>query len=131
MPDVDRNASVASPVSSVTKSCPGSADDCGSERSQGARHAMACPNSGLVYSPLSATASDGDGDRNMMSNIHPRGTPPEQAGCRLAVLAGAMLDQRTSGVALDLTRLKDDVGEAARGGYREPQKRVRLVECSR
>jgi ethanolamine ammonia-lyase small subunit len=74
----------------------------------------------LVYGPQVGKT---DGDRNMMSNIHSRGTPPEQAAERLAAMAGAMLEQRTSGVGLDLSQL----GEAASSGYREPQRRVRLV----
>lgn len=69
-----------------------------------------------------------DGDRNMMSNIHARGTPPELAARRLALLAGAMLEQRTSGVSLDLAPLSAELGEAASGGYRAPQIRTRLVE---
>jgi ethanolamine ammonia-lyase small subunit len=64
-----------------------------------------------------------DGDRNMMSNIHVRGTPPDQAGPRLAVLAAAMIAQRTSGVGLDLAGL-----DAGGRGYRAPQERVQLVE---
>jgi ethanolamine ammonia-lyase small subunit len=69
-----------------------------------------------------------DGDRNMMSNIHARGTPPEQAGKRLAVLTAAMLDQRTSGVSLNLSSLSRELGDAGGRGYRAPQERVRLVE---
>jgi len=72
-----------------------------------------------------------DGDRNMMSNIHMRGTPPEQAGKRLAVLVGAMLDQRRSGVTLDLGPYVAELGDAAKGGYRAPEPRVRLVEVQR
>jgi ethanolamine ammonia-lyase small subunit len=72
-----------------------------------------------------------DGDRNMMSNIHVRGTPPAQAGARLAVLAGAMLEQRTSGVSLDLGGLARELGDAAGRGYRAPEKRERLVEVKR
>jgi len=65
-----------------------------------------------------------DGDRNMISNIHARGTPPEEAAARLAALAAAMIEQRTSGVTLDLGQL----GEVAGGrGYRAPQVRQRLV----
>lgn len=79
----------------------------------------------LVHGPK---VGNKDGDRNMMSNIHARGTPPAQAGARLAVLTGAMLEQRTSGVGLDLSRLVGELGEAAAGGYRAPQVRVRLVE---
>jgi ethanolamine ammonia-lyase small subunit len=65
-----------------------------------------------------------DGDRNMISNIHARGTPPDEAAARLAALAAAMIEQRTSGVSLDLGPL----GEVAGGrGYRAPQVRQRLV----
>jgi len=82
----------------------------------------------LVFDPKVGKT---DGDRNMMSNIHARGTPPEQAGKRLAVLAGAMIDQRTSGVGLDLSKLAQDLGDAGGRGYRAPQDRVRLVEVKR
>jgi ethanolamine ammonia-lyase small subunit len=82
----------------------------------------------LVHGP---TIGKKDGDRNMMSNIHARGTPPAQAGARLAVLTGAMLEQRTSGVALDLSRLADQLGEAAGAHYRDPQVREKLVEVER
>ena len=65
-----------------------------------------------------------DGDRNMISNIHLRGIPPEEAALRLAAFAAAMIAQRRSGVTLDLGRL----GEAAGGrGYRAPQVRQKLV----
>ena len=79
----------------------------------------------LVYAPRVGKT---DGARNMMSNIHARGTPPEQAARRLAILVGAMLAQTTSGVSLDLLPLEAELGEAARGGYRAPEERVRLVE---
>jgi len=82
----------------------------------------------LVYEPRIGKT---DGDRNMISNIHARGTPPPQAAQRLALLAGAMLEQRRSGVTLDLAPLAAELGEAAGLGYREPQKRVRLVETHR
>jgi len=72
-----------------------------------------------------------DGDRNMMSNIHARGTPPAQAAARLALLAEAMLSQGTSGVGLDLTGLARELGDAARRGYRAGAERVRLVEVPR
>ena len=65
-----------------------------------------------------------DGDRNMISNIHARGTPIEDAARRLAAFASAMIEQRTSGVTLDLARL----GEAGERAPRPPQVRQRLVE---
>jgi ethanolamine ammonia-lyase small subunit len=64
-----------------------------------------------------------DGDRNMMSNLHPRGTSVEEAAPRLAALAAAMITQRRSGVNLDLGELGAFVS-----GYRAPQVRHRLVE---
>lgn len=79
----------------------------------------------LVHDPK---VGNTDGDRNMMSNIHARGTTPEVAGDRLAVLARAMIDQRRSGVSLDLSRLTTELGEAASRAPRAPQVRVRLVE---
>lgn len=82
----------------------------------------------LVYDPKIGKT---DGDRNMMSNIHARGTPPEEAATRLATLAGAMMDQRTSGVTLDLDKLGRELGEAGGRGYRAPDKRERLVEVKR
>ena len=72
-----------------------------------------------------------DGDRNMMSNIHARGTPPPQAARRLALLAQAMIAQGTSGVDLDLTKLGGELAEAVGTGYRAPQVRVKLVEVER
>jgi ethanolamine ammonia-lyase small subunit len=82
----------------------------------------------LVYGPKVGKT---DGDRNMMSNIHARGTPPAQAARRLALLAGAMLEQKTSGVKLDLTPHRDELGEAAGMSYRAPQVRTHLVEVNR
>lgn len=79
----------------------------------------------LVHDPKIGNT---DGNRNMMSNIHPRGTPPAVAGERLAVLARAMIDQRKSGVELDLSNLTAELGEAASRHHRAPQVRVKLVE---
>jgi ethanolamine ammonia-lyase small subunit len=82
----------------------------------------------IVYEPRIGKV---DSDRNMMSNIHPRGTPPPQAAQRLALLCGAMLEQRTSGVTLDLSAIKNELGDAGGTGYRKPEPRVRLVEVNR
>jgi ethanolamine ammonia-lyase small subunit len=79
----------------------------------------------LVHAPRIGNT---DGNRNMMSNIHNRGIPPADAARRLAVLAQLMLEQKTSGVSLDLAPRAAELGEAARGGYRAPQVRTRLVE---
>lgn len=48
----------------------------------------------LVHNPK---VGNTDGDRNMMSNIHARGTTPPEAARRLAALAVAMIKQGTSG----------------------------------
>lgn len=82
----------------------------------------------LVYEPALGKT---DGDRNMMSNIHARGTPPADAARRLAVLARAMMAQRTSGVSLDLAPLARELGDAGGRGYRAPAERVKLVEVPR
>ena len=74
----------------------------------------------LVYEPRIGKT---DGDRNMMSNIHQRGNPPELAAPRLAGLIAAMIDQKTSGVTLDLSAVA-----GVELGYREPQVRERLVQ---
>jgi ethanolamine ammonia-lyase small subunit len=66
-----------------------------------------------------------DGDRNMMSNLHPRGTPIDVAAVRLAALAQAMIAQRTSGVTLELSRVE---GGAGGRSYRAPEVRQRLVD---
>jgi ethanolamine ammonia-lyase small subunit len=79
----------------------------------------------LVHAPRIGNT---DGNRNMMSNIHNRGIPPADAARRLAVLVQLMLEQKTSGVSLDLAPRAAELGEAARGGYRAPQVRTRLVE---
>ena len=74
----------------------------------------------VVYDPKIGKT---DGDRNMISNIHPRGMPPEEAAQRLAAFAQAMIEQRTSGVSLDLAKL-GGVDRAPRA----PQVRQKLVE---
>jgi ethanolamine ammonia-lyase small subunit len=74
----------------------------------------------VVYEPRIGRT---DGDRNMISNIHPRGIPIEDAAFRLAALAAGMIAQKTSGVALDLARL----GEPSERTPRPPQVRQKLV----
>jgi ethanolamine ammonia-lyase small subunit len=78
----------------------------------------------LVYAPK---VGNTDSHRNMMSNIHARGTPPQEAGRRLAALASSVIAQSTSGVTLDLSRLDADAASAASTAYRAPQPRRRLI----
>lgn len=73
----------------------------------------------VVYDPKLGNT---DGDRNMISNIHARGIPPAEAAQRLALFAAAMIAQKTSGVALDLSKL----GVVDRAP-RAPQVRQKLV----
>jgi ethanolamine ammonia-lyase small subunit len=75
----------------------------------------------VVYDPRIGKT---DGDRNMISNIHARGTPIDDAAQRLSALAAAMIEQRTSGVTLDLSR----IGMTGERTPRPPQVRQRLVE---
>ena len=74
----------------------------------------------VVYDPKLGRT---DGDRNMISNIHARGIPIDDAARRLASLAAGMIEQRTSGVTLDLARL----GESSERAPRPPQVRQKLV----
>ena len=77
----------------------------------------------MVYDPK---IGRNDGERNMISNIHARGIPPADAAERLARLAGGMLDQKTSGVDLDLAKIPG-LGGVGGTALREPQVRERLV----
>lgn len=81
----------------------------------------------MVYEPRIGKT---DGNRNMISNIHARGTLPEVAARRLAMLAQAMIAQGTSGVDLDLEAASSELASELGTGYREPQERVRLVEVT-
>jgi len=76
----------------------------------------------VVYEPKLGNT---DGNRNMISNIHARGIPVEDAAFRLAALAAGMLQQKTSGVGLDLARL----GEPSERSPRPPQVRRKLVNA--
>ena len=79
----------------------------------------------LVHRP---TVGKTDGDRNMISNIHRRGLSPEAAGARLAQMASAMIEQNSSGVELDLSRIGAEMNSHA---LRKPELRESLVESFR
>ncbi len=78
----------------------------------------------MVYEPR---VGRNDGERNMISNIHARGMLPADAAQRLARLAQGMIQQRTSGVELDLSAIPG-LGGVGGTALREPQVRKRLVE---
>ena len=71
----------------------------------------------MVYEPQVGKT---DGQRNMISNIHPRGTPTATAAQRLTQLARAMLEQKRSGVTLDLTQLPDVRAASGASQHRQP-----------
>jgi ethanolamine ammonia-lyase small subunit len=80
-----------------------------------------------AYAVFEPKVGKTDGDRNMMSNLHARGTTATEAAPRLASLISAMIAQRTSGVPLDLAAI-DPTGTAGGRGYRAPQIRQHLVQ---
>ncbi|MFO0902808.1 MAG: ethanolamine ammonia-lyase subunit EutC [Pirellulales bacterium] len=51
----------------------------------------------LAYEPRSGHT---DAQRNLISNIHDRGVPPEAAASRIAALAALLMRRRTSGVTV-------------------------------
>ncbi|WP_239615003.1 ethanolamine ammonia-lyase subunit EutC [Cohnella mopanensis] len=53
----------------------------------------------LCYRPRKGTV---ESDRTVISNIHPGGTPPVEAGAYIGTLVHKMLEQKTSGIHLDL-----------------------------
>jgi len=53
-----------------------------------------------IYAAFHPSLATTHADRNCLSNIHAKGTPPKKAADMFAKLAQAMFDQRTSGVRL-------------------------------
>lgn len=53
----------------------------------------------MCYRPRRGTV---ESDRTVISNIHRGGTPPVEAGAYIGTVLGKMLEQRTSGVNLDI-----------------------------
>jgi ethanolamine ammonia-lyase small subunit len=45
-------------------------------------------------------AGDTDAERNLISNIHARGVPPNEAAARIVNLAAQMMERQISGVGL-------------------------------
>ncbi|MCC6746699.1 MAG: ethanolamine ammonia-lyase subunit EutC [Deltaproteobacteria bacterium] len=65
----------------------------------------------LVHDPHVART---DAEKQAVSNIHARGIAPEEAALHAARVIQAILEQRTSGVKLDLTRLESPTAGRAR-----------------
>ena len=70
----------------------------------GERPGLATAESLSAYMAFSPRSGDTDAQRNLISNIHARGVPPEQAAERIVQLAAKMLSQKKSG-----TELKEDL----------------------
>jgi ethanolamine ammonia-lyase small subunit len=67
----------------------------------GERPGLATAESLSAYMGYRPRAGDSDAKRNLVSNIHARGLPPEVAARRIFALAESMLRQETSGVRLE------------------------------
>lgn len=79
---------------------------------------------------------DDDSRRNLISNIHARGVPPDQAAMRIACLAGQMMRLETSGTAvkeewIGSSRLGDDAvaGKGIEGQGLSNQRSFMLLDC--
>jgi ethanolamine ammonia-lyase small subunit len=66
----------------------------------GERPGLATAESLSAYLAYRPRAEHSDADRNLVSNIHRAGVPPEEASERILNLASAMMRERTSGVHL-------------------------------
>jgi ethanolamine ammonia-lyase small subunit len=67
----------------------------------GERPGLATAESLSAYMAYRPRAGDSDARRNLVSNIHARGLPPDEAARRIFALAESMLRQETSGVRLE------------------------------
>jgi ethanolamine ammonia-lyase small subunit len=66
----------------------------------GERPGLATAESLSAYMAFRPRTGHDDSRRNLISNIHARGVPPEQAARRIALMAEQMIRRETSGVAL-------------------------------
>jgi ethanolamine ammonia-lyase small subunit len=66
----------------------------------GERPGLATSESLSAYMAFRPHHGHDDSRRNLISNIHARGVPPDQAALRIACLAGALMRLGTSGVAV-------------------------------
>ena len=72
----------------------------------GERPGLATAESLSAYLAFRANRGQSDADRNLISNIHARGTPPAQAATRILDLISAMMSRQISGTKLTLPSLK-------------------------
>ncbi len=82
----------------------------------GERPGLATAESLSAYLAYRPRPGHSDAERNLVSNIHSAGVPPEEAAQRILNLAAAMLRERTSGVQLkeqfEASRPKLDSGKS-------------------
>jgi len=71
----------------------------------GERPGLATAESLSAYLAFRPNHRHSDADRNLVSNIHARGTPPSMAGTRILDLASAMMSQQISGIKLNIPSL--------------------------
>ena len=72
----------------------------------GERPGLATAESLSAYMAFRANREQSDADRNLISNIHARGTPPQQAATRILDLISAMMSRQISGTKLSIPSLK-------------------------
>jgi len=72
----------------------------------GERPGLATAESLSAYLAFRPNRNHSDADRNLISNIHARGTPPSQAATRIIDLISAMMSKQISGTKLSLPSLK-------------------------
>ena len=66
----------------------------------GERPGLATAESLSAYMAYRPSPGQNDANRNLISNIHARGVPPEAAASRIVALAGLMIERTLSGVGL-------------------------------
>jgi len=73
----------------------------------GERPGLATAESLSAYMAYQPRPGHDDSRRNLISNIHIRGVPPEQAALRIAQLATQMIRMETSGIAIKEERIPE------------------------
>jgi len=72
----------------------------------GERPGLATAESLSAYLAFRPNRNHSDADRNLISNIHSRGTPPTEAATRILAVLSAMMMQQISGTKLKTASLK-------------------------
>jgi ethanolamine ammonia-lyase small subunit len=81
----------------------------------GERPGLATADSLSAYMAFRPRLGHDDADRNLISNIHARGVPPDQAAHRIIQLAAQMIELQTSGVAVKESAIRESQRLGARG----------------